>query len=254
MYKKLLSVFVLLVCLISCAGCGSELPTPPAVDGTAEYSAEPVSEQPKTVPPVTDPSTESTAFPVTEPVSDEPVTDGKEILMTEDQFIDVLKNILINSKTVEGLNAAIAAADADERVSLIRTQQFRKGPILTEGELVDGVIAFVQFDDGLWVECEYPDILLSSKEYAIYETSTFLSAMERMLKEAGTIAEFKAALKEYDVYNWIIEIEVYRSSDNNIPIDENSVTDSLEARVRVIYKNGTFQNKTAVLELNKTNG
>ena len=247
MYKKLMSLLICIAIAVVCFGCANTLPPEGLVttDGATEAS------------PTTDPVTDAPF--ADEPVTDAPVTEGSvteappitdEVpKISEDEFIEGLKDIFANAKTVEELNAAVTAFDTEKRVKNMRVQQYRKGPIMSEGELVDDVVAIVYFDDGLWVECVYPGTLLSSKEYELYEAGTLSTVLKKILDDSNTYGELLAAIEEYDVYGWIKKVEVYESYDmNGAPItDKNAVLGRGHTIMRVEYGTSSW------MQIPKTN-
>lgn len=248
MNKKIIGILLCVILAVLCLGCANTQPPEGLVTTDGATVAPPVTDEPKasiTDPPTTDPVTDApfTDEPVTdEPVTDAPVTEGSvteappitdEVpKISEDEFIEGLKDIFANAKTVEELNAAVSAFDTEKRVNRFIIQQYMKGPALTEGELVDGVYAIASFDDGLWVRRIYPDRPISSKEYDLYEAGTLLTALQQMLNDANTYGELLAAIEEYDVYEWIKTIELHYGG--NLVTDPSTAI-GVGAAMRVDY-------------------
>jgi len=228
MHKRELSLLLCFLSAFLCFGCtDTQLPEG---DETAVCSTD-----------VTSSQVDDSFAPLTESVTTEPPVAVELPKMTENEFIAGLKDLLITAKTVEELKAAVSAFDSENRVSNMRIQQYRKGPELKEGVLSENAVAIVYFDDGLWVECEYPDALLSSREYDLYDGYNLLTSLQRMLNESESVEALLSAIDEYDVYGWITEVEVYSdivAYKNGYRLTEGSIVDS--AIIRVAYGSSSW--------------
>ena len=179
------------------------------------------------------------------PAADESIVSIK----TADGSIEyALKEILLRATTFEELNHDLENSEFANRVKGVRAQEHFKGPDVAAGDIKDGMVIFVDYDDDCWVRYVKSQLFDSSK-VMIWDGGEFDSALYYIVLRARSIESLNKEVNEFDVNERIDYVRVYKNSsdyENAICITDDKGDLEVGMVIYISYDNETAWMKRVI--------
>lgn len=201
--KNKINYFIILALFVSIAGCartdndrGNYIS---AHSITVEENEAPYSRSSDTAVPTDSEITESTSL-----ASETSDAFDNEVTQSSGNFVDDLRNVIVNADSVEELESKIKEFDSENRIDKVCVYRHIRGfindELLTSGDLDYQQVLYVQYDNDKTYITSYRDV-----QDCIAETTMFSAIIAR----ADTIEQLVMEAEGWDIDNRLTGISIY---------------------------------------------